>query len=219
MGMERLRWLLPAAVLVAFVPVHVPALLLFPYEARGHGFVVRSETPLPPERIQPILAEAQRRLASSPLAAGRPDWNVYLTTGGWRWRWLALNAANSFAVTRSLTNNTILNQSDLATGRVRAPRAIGNSRLLASDIAHETTHGLLYRHFGLWRTFAAPKWVVEGYCDYVAGESTLGAAEVAALEARGIEHSAIDNYYARLRVDQTLAANGRSVDKLFEEAR
>jgi hypothetical protein len=219
MRMDRLRWLIPAAFLIAFAPVHIPALLLFPYEAKGAGFTVRSETPLPPERVQPILADAARRLVGSPLAANRPDWNIYLTQGGWRWRWLALNAADAFAVTRSLTNNTILNRSDLAAGVVYAPRAIGGTRGLASDIAHETTHGLLYRHFGLWRTFTAPKWAVEGYCDHVAGGSTLDAATVSRLEAQGIKHVTIDNYYARLRVERTLADNGNSVDKLFEQAR
>jgi hypothetical protein len=218
MPVRRLRWLLPAAVVIGFAPVHAPALLMFPYKAQGAGFTVRSETPLPPEQLQPILAEAARRLATSPLARDRPGWNIYLTEGGWRWRWLALNSAKWFAVTRSLTSNTIFNRSDLAAGVVHAPRAIGNTRSLASDIAHEATHGLLYRHFGLWRTFTAPTWAVEGYCDHVAGESTLDAASVARLEASGVHHSAIDNYYARLRVERTLAANGNSVDKLFNEA-
>lgn len=216
---DWLRWILPAAVLVAFAPVHVPALLMFPYKAQGAGFTVRSETPLPPDRLAPILADAAARLATSPLAADRPHWNIYLTTGGWRWQWLALNAADSFAVTRSLTDNTILNRSDLAEGRVHAPREVGEWRGLSSDIAHEVTHGLLYRHFGLWRTFTAPKWAVEGYCDHVAGESTIDAATAARLEADGIAHPVIENFHARQRVDKILAANGNSVDRLFESAR
>lgn len=216
---RRLRWLFPAAVAVALVPVHVPALLLFPYKAEAAGFTVRSETPLPPAQLRPILDDAARRLARSPLAPAERHFNIYLTQGGWRWRWLALNAASSFAVTRSLTGNTVLNRSDLARGVVHAPRTVGAQRGLASDIAHESTHNLLYRHFGLWRTYGAPKWLVEGYCDHVAGESTLDQATVAQLEANGITHPAIDNYYARLRVERELAAVGGSVDRLFDQSR
>lgn len=217
-GWRRLRWLLPAAVAVALAPVHVPALLLFPYTAEAAGFTVHSEAPLPPDQLRPILDDAAKRLSRSPLTAGQHG-DLYLTQGGWRWRWLALNAAGSFAVTRSLTGVSVFNRSDLARGVVQAPRKVGPERGLASDIAHEATHTALYRHFGLWRIFNAPTWAVEGYCDHVAGESTLDQAAVARLEALGIQHPAIDNYYGRLRVERTLAANGGSVDRLFVEAR
>lgn len=218
----RARWLrwIPAAVIVlALAPVHAPAILLFPYKAKAHGITVRSEMPLDPAVIGPILADAQARLATSPLARRPEPHSIYLTRGGWRWNWLAIGSRETFAVTRMFTENTIFNRSDLSSNKVYAPRAIGAVRSLSSDIAHEVTHSMIRDHFGLWTAFSAPKWVVEGYCDHVSGDSTLTAAEVARLEAAHIDHPTLATYHARLRVEQILARNGNSVDRLFAEAK
>lgn len=214
-----MRWLPVAITVLALAPIHAPALLLFPYKAEAHGITVRSEMPLLPAQIEPILADAQARLSTSPLA-GKPErHSIYLTRGGWRWDWLALGSRETFAVTRMFTENTIVNRSDLARNLVFARRTIGAQRSLSSDIAHEATHSLIRDRFGLWTALTAPKWVVEGYCDYVSGDSTLSDADVAKLEAANIDHAVIATYHARLRVADILAKNGGSVSRLFAEAR
>lgn len=218
--MRWLRWIAVAAIVVVLAPVHLPALLLFPYKTEAHGFTVRSEMPLPPRLIGPILADAQARVQTSSLA-NRPVQRhaIYLTRGGWRWNWLAMGSTETFAVTRMFTENTIVNRSDLARNLVYARRRIGAERSLSSDIAHETAHSMIRERFGLVTTLTAPKWVVEGYCDHVAGESTLTPAQAAAMEAAGIEHSTLANYRARLKIGEILRANGGSVERLFAQAR
>lgn len=215
-----MRWFPVAVTVLALAPVHAPALLMFPYKAEAHGFTVRSEMPLLPGQIEPILADAQRRLQTSPLA-DRPaeEHSIYLTRGGWRWDWLAIGSRETFAVTRMFTENTIVNRSDLARNLVFARRAIGSQRSLSSDIAHEVTHSLIRDAFGLKTALTAPKWVVEGYCDYVSGDSTLSADDVAKLEAAHVDHAVAATYHARLRVADILARNGHSVSRLFAEAR
>jgi hypothetical protein len=52
-------------------------------------------------------------------------------------------------------------------------------------IAHEATHGVLRRHFGRLAMVGKPRWLEEGYCDYVADESTLSAEDGAAPERAG----------------------------------
>jgi hypothetical protein len=214
-----LRWIPLAATVLVLAPIHLPGMLLFRYEMQAHGITVHSEAPLPPALIEPILAEAQARIDTSRIAARPQPHTIYLTMGGWRWDWLALGSRETFAVTRMFTENTIVNRSDLATNTVWSRRRIGSHRRLSSDIAHETCHSMIRDHFGIVATLRAPTWVIEGYCDFVAGESTLSAADVARLEASGIHHPTIDNYHAREKVAAILAANGNSVDRLFAEAR
>ncbi len=215
-----MRWIPVAITVLALAPVHLPALLMFPYKTEAHGITVRSEMPLVPGQIEPILADAQRRLQTSALVH-RPleRHSIYLTRGGWRWEWLAIGSNETFAVTRMFTENTIVNRSDIARNLVFARRTIGVSRSLSSDIAHEVTHSMIRDRFGLWTSLAAPKWAVEGYCDYVAGDSTLSAADVAELEAAHIDHAVVATYHARLRVTDILARNDESVSRLFAEAR
>lgn len=215
----RLRWFAVAAILTVEAPVLAPALLLFPYKTVARGYTVRSEMPLPPAALDRVLADAERRINTSPLARGERPANLYLTTGGWRWNWVSLSQSQNFAVTRFFSDSVVLNRTDLARNLVFSRREIGSQRGLSSDIAHEVTHGMIYHHFGLFTALTAPKWVIEGYCDHVAGESTLSAADVAQFEAAHVQHAVMDNFRARLRVTNALAANSGSVDRLFAEAK
>ncbi|MBC2666488.1 hypothetical protein H7F51_13250 [Novosphingobium flavum] len=215
-----LRWIPVAATVLALLPIHAPALLFFPYKAEAHGITVRSEDPLPPEKLEPILAAAQARVQTSTIAKHPvQQHSIYLTRGGWRWNWLAMGSTETFAVTRMFTENTIVNRNDLARDLVYSRRAIGHQRALSVDIAHEMTHSMLRNHFGIWKTVTAPSWVIEGYADYVAGSSTLTPAEAEKLHAAFIDHPTIRNFHARLRVATILARNGTSVDRLFTDAR
>jgi hypothetical protein len=82
-------------------------------------------------------------------------------------------------------------------------------------LAHETTHGMLRRRYGFWIDFTQPQWLREGYCDYVAQESSLTAAQAAGLEEQGSAHPALPYFHGRRRVAKLLEENGGSVDALF----
>ncbi|PLK24309.1 hypothetical protein [Novosphingobium sp. TH158] len=209
------------AAFLLVLPLLAPQTLAFPHRAQVGEFDVRSESPLPPGQLQAVLNDARQRIASSPLAdpAGEQR-DIYLTSGGWRWTWLTLQSRGAFALTRALTGYMVINRSDLATNRVENGGSIGGQRLLSGVIAHETCHGMLRRHFGrLTVDITRPAWMREGYCDHVAGESSLSDADVAGLKARGETHPALVYYHGRRRVAAILAANGGDVDKLFAGSR
>jgi hypothetical protein len=201
-------------------PLLVPSVLAFPHRAQVGTFDIRSEAPLPRAEIERVIADANRRIASSPIAdpAGERR-TIYLTQGGWRWTWLALQSRKSFALTRAMTDYVVVNRSDLAANRMVNNRPGGAVRTLSSIIAHETCHGMERRRFGRFMSVTHPAWLVEGYCDHVAQESTLDDARVAELKARGEDHPALVYFEGRKRVAATLAANGGDVDRLFNEAK
>ncbi|MEN9683598.1 MAG: hypothetical protein RIQ99_689 [Pseudomonadota bacterium] len=206
------------AVIVA-TPILAPQLLAFPYQAKIGSDHVWSTAPLLRPQLDQILQDANTRTQASPLALRTESRDIFLTDGGWRWLYLANTTHNSFALTRAFTNSVVINQFDPSTGVVSNGTGIGSKRGLAGVIAHEKCHGMVSRQFGRFVDVLKPQWLREGYCDYVAGESSLTAADVAALQAAGRSHPALPYYLGRQRVAATLAANGGNVERLFDEAR
>lgn len=203
------------ALLVAS-PLRAPRLLAFPYEAQVGADRVYSSVPLKPTALAAILGRANRLAAASPLASGTEGREIYLTDGDWRWKWLAATSGGAFAFTRAFSNAVIVNRADLAGDRVFNGAAMGGERPLSSVIAHEKCHGMVRRHFGVVREQTAPLWLREGYCDYVAGGSSLTDAQADQLEASGSRHPALPYVRGRQKVAALLAANGGSVDQLFD---
>lgn len=201
-------------------PLLVPSVLAFPHRAQVGTFDIRSEAPLPRAEIERVIADANRRVAASTIADPKGERRaIYLTQGGWRWNWLALQSRKSFALTRAMTDYVVVNRSDLATNRMANNLPGGATRTLSSIIAHETCHGMERRRYGRFMSVTHPTWLVEGYCDHVAQESTLDEARVAQLKARGERHPAMVYWEGRKRVEAELARNGGNVDKLFAEAK
>lgn len=211
--------LLAGAALLLAGPVLVPSVLAFPHRAQVGTFDIRSEAPLPRAEIERVIADATRRVATSPIADPQGERrSIYLTQGGWRWTLLALQSRKSFGLTRAATSYIVINRSELATNRMTNSRPIGAARTLSSIIAHETCHGMERRRYGALMSVTKPTWLVEGYCDHVAQESTLSDARAADIRARGEDHPAMVYYEGRKRVEAELARNGGDVDRLFVEA-
>ena len=155
-------------------------------------------------------------LAQSPIAGPSEQRPIFLTQGGWRWLWLANSSAGGFALTRPITRAVVVNDVDLSADSISNGAAIGRQRTLSAVLAHEFTHGVIRRRYGLLKSILAPQWVVEGYADHVAQESSLTATDVVKLEASGASHPALVYYRGRKRVEALLAANGNNVDALFD---
>lgn len=208
-----------AAVLVAAVPLYAPQLLAFPYRSGIGPYQVWSEVPLDGIRIRAAFQLANAKVKRSPLARASEPRRVFVTQGGWRWHWLAVSSSGSFAITRPLGTAIVVNHTDPAGAIVRNARAVVKGRTLASIIAHETTHGMIRRRFGFYADRIYPTWLTEGYCDFVAGESTLSSTDVARLSAAGTDHPALVYYHGRRKVTAILASNGGSVERMFAKAR
>lgn len=94
---------------------------------------------------------------------------------------------------------------------------MAGQRTLSGVIAHEKCHGMIRARYGIVRAATFPQQLVEGYCDYVAGESTLNAAQVARIERDDPGHPALPYYHGRRKVAAKLHANGGSVEALFAD--
>ena len=212
-------WLMGLAALAVVSPLVAPEVLAFPYQQDFGADRVWSVAPIPRERMAAILTASNARVAASPLAKGAEGRRIFLTDGGWRWRVLALQSDYAFGLTRALREDMILYRSDIATDTLHNGLGDGRTRTLTGVIAHEKCHGMERRQFGFWIDLTKPVWLREGYCDYVARESTLTDAEVAVMRKSDPDHPALPYYEGRMKVTAILQANGGNVDALFAEAR
>ncbi len=214
MNWRRAAFALLGLLLVS--PIAAPQLLAFPYSGQIGAHRVYSEAPVTPE-VQRVVARADALASRSPIAVQPADTPIFLTQGGWRWAWLTLNWRGTFAITRPLTENIVVNRSNAAADAVYNGGQSGGRRTLSGTIAHEMTHNAIRRRFGQLADFKYPIWLREGYCDYVAGGGSLSDEEARRLIAAGSKHPALEYWRGRKRVTAILQRNGGSVDALFAD--
>jgi hypothetical protein len=76
-----------------------------------------------------------------------------------------------------LIGNVMVNKIDIADDTVFRNAETDNQRSLSGVIAHEVTHTLIENKFGWANSLNTPGWKKEGYCEYIAGETTIAFAE------------------------------------------
>lgn len=210
------RWLLVPAVL--FVAVRAaPEALAFPYSAAIGGTKVYSEAPILKDRLAAILARSDTKLRDSQIFSDDYGKRIFLTNDGWRWTILALRSRDAFAVTLPIGGAIVINRANLQADQVTKNGTIANRRTLSGTIAHERTHNLIRARFGILADGRYPHWLREGYCEAVAGESSLSDEQAQRLIASGSTIPALDYYQGRKRVEHELQAT--TVVDLFEQYR
>jgi hypothetical protein len=173
------------SIVVSVVALVYLALLYFPQPLFGfsttHGrFQVYSREPLPPE-IDKVLDSAETRLQTSPIYDETVSRPVYLTGGFKMYAFFSPKAFRSFANSLPFINNIYVSNTDVANDRVFVNRDSHNMRSLSGVIAHETTHLFIRNRYGTLNASLMPTWKNEGYCEYVAGDSTISFDEGLAL--------------------------------------
>jgi hypothetical protein len=90
---------------------------------------------------------------------------------------LSHKAFRSFANSLPFINNIFINKSVVADDLVFLNRREHNKRSLSGVIAHEVTHLFIRKKVGTLRASLMPTWKNEGYCEYIAGDSTITLEE------------------------------------------
>ena len=145
---------------------------LFAYTANYERFTIYSREPIDPG-IERVLDGAETRLRTSPIYDGEISRRIYLTNGFGIYALLSNKAYKSFANSVPFINNVIIDKSNVAADLVFVNRPINNSRSLSGVVAHEITHLFIRQRYGTVRAILMPTWKNEGYCEYVAGDSTI----------------------------------------------
>jgi hypothetical protein len=191
---------------------------LFAYSVKYGNFNIHSREPIGPE-LETVLNDAEVRLRHSPIYDETVGRHIYLTNGYGMYAFLSHKAYASFANSVPFIENVFINKTDIAADRVYMNRAFSNSRSLSGVIAHEITHLFIQRRFGTLKAISMPIWKKEGYCEYIAGDSTITLEEGI---RRWRENPADDTGYRyikyHLMVKHLLEKENISVPDLFERS-
>jgi hypothetical protein len=162
---------------------------------------------------------AEKLLSRSPLNDVHLRQSIYLTQSTPEYAFFAPGSVQSFGITFALFADSFLAPSDPVADTIRANRSSYNLRPLSAVLAHERMHVLLSHHFGLMRTWLAPTWKQEGYCEYIAGGHSIGddAEGMRLLTAKASDQPAVSYFRDYLRVKYLLEERHLTIDQLFDQ--
>jgi len=207
-----LRYSLTTIVVAYFLTIAFPQ-YLFAHEVSHKNFKVYSTQPVD-EKLYQILDSAEGRLVKSPIYDGELKHKVFLTGSHAFYGFLSNKAYKSFANSIPGLDNILINKTDIGEDLVFLNRAERNKRSLSGVVAHEVTHLLIKKKFGYLNTVVTiPTWKNEGYCEYVAGDSTVTYEEGVQLLK---ENPTQDSYFKyHLMVKYLLETEKLSIEELF----
>ena len=194
--------------LLLYAGLHVFPQVLFAHSVTADGITLYSRTPLPPGAVV-CAKRAAALIQQSELAVPGRRERVFVCNSSWLFR-LFKPTAGGFAFSVSLTDNVFIADGDFTTDVARWPAPEFNTRSLSGVIAHEITHGLIRDRLGLMRGILLTDWVNEGYCDYVAKDSSFPEVEGRSRFVSGEEHPSPSYRYFKYReMVRYLAENQR----------
>lgn len=159
--------------------------ILFPYSYSTQGITIYTRFPLLSEATKRVAAIANLIQRSELAVAGRTE-RIFVCNQPWLFRLLSPMSAGAFAYSLPVTDNVFVANADIVHNVARSAAPDFNTRSFSGVAAHEITHGLIRHRIGLLHSL--PTWVVEGYCDYVAHESSFPEAKGLQLLATGQQH-------------------------------
>jgi hypothetical protein len=146
--------------------------VLFAYNVKAKGVTVYSRTPLPPETTSRI-DDALDLVGRSELAVSGRTERIFICNNPWLYRLFYPVPRDEIAVCVLVTNNIFIRDADVVHDIARGSAPVHNRRSFSSTMAHEITHDLIRYRLGTIAATFLRSWVNEGYCDYVARESSF----------------------------------------------
>lgn len=164
-----------AGILSIYVVLLIFPQVLFAHQVSYKNFDVYSRQPLD-ANIYKVLDSAEVRLEKSPFYDKNLTHKIFISDTFPLYAFLNPKGRGSFGNTTTGIG-IMINRADVSRDWVFRNAEQDNKRPLSDVIAHETTHLLIQNKLGLRKAFALPRWKVEGYCEYVAGNTTIGFEE------------------------------------------
>lgn len=192
---------------------------LFAYSASDGRITIKSDRPIAAAGSEQLLRECAALLARSPMKAEAKHYRIYVANESWRQRlFFAINGdAHGLAYPGG---SVFLSGADFEAGRlIHNGYVPPPPRTLTYYCAHEITHTVSREHG--FNEFQVPRWVFEGFPDYVAIEPRQSFEELRrTLGDRPADIPMMAKYggYPRYRLLVTyfLEKKGWSVDQLFQ---
>lgn len=138
------------------------------------------------EHLKLVLDKSETLLKNTNLFKAEINQDIFICSSFNEFTFFALFSRKAFAINYSMTQNIFLSKSSVSENIISRNGIENNKRTLSGVIAHETTHSLLENELGILKYKLLPVWKNEGYCDYIANESSFNIE-------KGIQHICSDN--------------------------
>ena len=188
-------------------------------QQRGGGLVTfHAAAPLP-ESAEALAARVTAAFVAAPLGLPEHRVDVWLVDEGWPVRLFFAGSPRASGLTYPVasTRNVFLRHADLGRDRlVRGGRVVPPPRTLGYYLVHEITHLMVAERVGRLAVVRMPRWINEGFADYVALGPAPPALIARAASGLPLPRDAYGTYAAeRVCVTLALARLSGDLDALF----
>ena len=125
------------------------------------------------EELKLVLDKSENLLKKSELFKKGTSQDIFICNGYSEFTFFALLSRKAFAVNYPISQNIFISKSSISQNYILRNGKENNKRTLSGVIAHETVHSLLENKLGLLKYKLLPSWKNEGYCDFIANESSF----------------------------------------------
>jgi hypothetical protein len=179
-----------------------------------------SDQPFDAAKANDVLADAERRIARSPLPLGSGPHRVFIANAEWRRRLVFLWNQGAGGVNYYPLRNMFIRHADVDGDRVFGNTgAVPPPRTLAYFAAYEVGHSLIGERIGALANHRLPRWIREGLADYIGfgAQVDIDALTRALIADEVRMNPQRTGLYARYRllVAYFLEREGWSVDRLL----
>lgn len=191
-----MKWIKPIALalgvtLFGLFAVMANPQLFFANHVTYGRYQVWSDRPID-AGIRAVLDDTERRLATSELMSPDQHFRIFLCNDNWRLALFSQRFSGGMGGVADtwLTQNVYLREVDIPRNRLIPPSGWTHrmdDRPLSYYMAHELTHILEARAFGLLAVAHHQRWVWEGYADLIGKGGQFDIAANRAALARGDE--------------------------------
>ena len=197
--------------------------LFFHSSVSSDTLVLYSDKPFAPEAAKAVLEKARAKLSASPLYVADQQHLIFVCNERWRQRLFfnytyGVGGVNFYP----FTTNVFVRDSIIEENCLISPRGerLPEPRTLDYFIAHEIAHTLMGQFAGAVDYHSLPKWIPEGYADYVGKGAAFDYEEhkrayLAGEELEVIKAGVYWRYH--VMVSHLLDRKGWTVQRLLEE--
>ena len=173
-----------------------------------------------PEQLKLVLDNSEKLLKRSELFEPGTKQDVFICNSFNEFTFFALLSRKAFAVNYPLAQNIFLSKPSVSEDLILRNAENNNERTLSGVIAHETTHSLLENELGTFKYKLLPSWKNEGYCDFVANESSFQKQKGLQEICKGKDNSggpSFEYFKSRLITEYLLTDTKISMEKFLKD--
>jgi len=166
------NWLLGAISFSYFLAIVFPS-FLFANKLEYKSFSVHYHSnDINREELRLIIDKSENLLKGTELFKTIKQ-DIFICNSFNEFTFFALLSRKAFAVNYPVFQNIFLSKSFASENYILRNGKENNKRTLSGVIAHETVHSLLENKLGILKYKLLPSWKNEGYCDFIAKESSF----------------------------------------------